>query len=96
VSFLAVRSIDFFQPFFSPEEEAGAITPAKVRSALTQDALKEDNALASLDPEIALVHESFHRFMDSLGRTAVLDHLRHKGATPELSPVVERSFYLLP
>jgi hypothetical protein len=82
------RSINLFQPFFSPEDEAGAITPAKIRSSLTQDALEEDNAITSLDPEITLVHKSFHKLMDPLSRTAVFDHLGHKGATPKLSPMV--------
>jgi hypothetical protein len=56
--------------------------------------LQEDNAFASLDPQVALVNKALHPLVDALSRAAILHHLGHKRATLELSPMVKSRLYL--
>jgi hypothetical protein len=53
-------SIDLFQPFFSPEVKARAITRPKFLSPLAQESFQENEAFAFLDPIVALIEESLH------------------------------------
>jgi hypothetical protein len=90
------RRTYLFQPFFSPEKEAGAIAGAKISCPFAYHPLEENNPATLLDMVITFVKKLIHSFKHPLRGIAIRLHFLHKGTALQLVPVIESGLNLIP
>ena len=72
--FQHLTGLDSFQPFLTPEEQAGAITIAIKLRPGAHNTLQQHDAAGVLDLIIALVDKPDHRLEYFLGCTTIRQH----------------------